>query len=79
MSSRWRLVHHHRAAIGNLMEYAWVRPNLKIAKLDAARDAQEIHGEVIGDPEWVERESDSVTLVWEIDPDHWYTITELEG
>ena len=42
------------------------------------RDAKEIHGE-ISDPEWVESESDSVTLVWEIDEDHRYTLTELEG
>ena len=30
-------------------------------------------------PEWVESESHPVTLVWEIDEDHWYTLTELEG
>ena len=53
-----------------MAEYAWVRPNLEMAKSDAARDAQEIHGEVVGDPKWVERESDPVTLVWEIDEDH---------
>ncbi len=77
MSPRWRLIRHHRAAIGDLMEYVWVRPNLKMAKSDAASDAQEIHGEVVGDPEWVERESDPETLVWQIDPDHWYTLTQL--
>jgi len=60
-----------------MSEYAWVRPNLEMAKSDAARDAREIHGEVVGDPVWVERESDPVTLVWEIDEDHWYTLTEL--
>ena len=76
MNSRWRLVRHHRAAIGDITEYAWVRPNLEMAKSDAVGDAKEIHGEV-GDPEWVESESDSMTLVWEIDEDHWYTLTEL--
>ena len=60
-----------------MAEYAWVRPNLEMAKADAARDAQEIHDEVVGDPEWVERESDPVTLVWEIDEEHWYTLTQL--
>ncbi len=40
------------------------------------RDAKEIHGE-IGDPEWVESESDPMTLVWVIDEDHWYTLTQL--
>jgi len=73
----WRLIRHHRAAIGDMAEYAWVRPKLEMAKSDAARDAQEIHGEVVGDPKWVERESDPVTLVWEIDQDHWYTLTQL--
>ena len=53
-----------------------MRPNLEMAKSDAARDAKEIHGEV-GDPKWVERESDPVTLVWEIDEDHWYILTQL--
>ncbi len=76
MNSRWRLIRHHRAAIGDMAEYAWVRPNLEMAKSDAVQDAKEIHGEV-GDPEWVESESDPVTLVWEIDEDHWYTLTEL--
>ena len=73
----WRLIRHHRAAIGDMAEYAWVRPNLEMAKSDAASDAQEIHGEVVGAPEWVKRESDPVTYVWEIDSDHWYTLTEL--
>jgi len=77
VSGRWRLIRHHRAAIGDMSEYAWVRPNLEMAKSDASRDAQEIHGEVVGDPEWVKRESDPVTYVWEIDSDHWYTLTEL--
>ncbi len=78
MNSRWRLTRHHRAAIGDMAEYAWVRSNLEMAKSDAVRDAREIHAEV-GDPEWVESESDPVTLVWEIDEDHWYALTELEG
>ncbi len=77
MSPRWRLIRHHRASIGDMAEYAWVRPSLEVAKSDAASDAQEIHGEAVGDPEWVERESDPETLVWEIDEDHWYTLTEL--
>ena len=47
---------HHRAAIGDMAEYAWVRPNLEMAKSDANRDSKEIHGEV-GDPNWVKRES----------------------
>ncbi len=34
-------------------------------------------GRRLGDPEWVESESDPVTLVLEIDEDHWYTLTEL--
>ncbi len=76
MNSRWRLIRHHRAAIGDMAEYAWVRPNLEMAKADAVRDAKEIHG-AVGDPEWVESESDPVTLVWEIDEEHWYTLTEL--
>ncbi len=79
MSPRWRLIRYHRAAIGDLMEYVWVRPNLEMAKSDAASDAKEIHGEVVGDPEWIERESDPQTLVWEIDSDHWYTLTLLAG
>ena len=78
MSGQWRLIRHHRAAIGDMAEYAWVRPNLEMAKSDAVGDAREIHAEV-GDPEWVESESDPVTLVWEIDEDHWYTLTGLEG
>ncbi len=77
MSPRWRLIRHHRAAIGDMAEYAWVRSDLEMAKSDAVRDAKEIHGEAVGDPEWVERESDPETLVWEIDPDHWYTLTQL--
>jgi hypothetical protein len=77
MTGRWRLIRHHRAAIGDMAEYAWVRPNLEMAKSDAASDAQEIHGEVVGDPEWVKRESDPLTYVWEIDSDHWYSLTEL--
>ncbi len=76
MSPRWRLIRHHRAAIGDMAEYAWVRPNLKMAKSDAASDAKEIHGEV-GPMNWVERESDPETFVWQIDPDHWYTLTQL--
>jgi len=60
-----------------MAEYAWVRPNLEMAKSDAASDAQEIHGEEVGDSEWVESESDPKTLVWEIDSDHWYTLTQL--
>jgi len=76
MSGRWRLVRHHRAAIGDIAEYAWVRPNLEMAKSDAVGDAKEIHGEV-DDPEWVGSESDPKTLVWEIDEDHWYTLTQL--
>ncbi len=39
MSPRWRLIRHHRAAIGDMAEYAWVRPNLEMAKSDAVRDA----------------------------------------
>ena len=77
MTSRWRLIRHHRAAIGDMAEYVWVRPNLEMAKSDAASDAQEIHGKVVGDPEWVKRESDPVTYVWEIDSDHWYSLTQL--
>ncbi len=77
MSPRWRLIRHHRAAIGDMAEYAWVRPNLEMSKSDAVRDAKEIHGEAVGDPVWVERESDDETLVWQIDPDHWYTLTQL--
>ena len=79
MNSRWRLIRHHRAAIGDMAEYAWVRPNLEMAKSDAVGDAKEIHGEVVGDPNWVKRESDPLTLVWEIDEDHRYTLTQLEG
>jgi hypothetical protein len=60
-----------------MSEYAWVRPNLEMAKADAASDAREIHDEAVGDPEWVERESDPQTFVWEIDEDHWYTLTQL--
>ena len=77
MSGGWRLIRHHRAAIGDIAEYAWVRPNLEMAKSDAVGDAKEIHGEAVGDPNWVKRESDPVTYVWEIDSDHWYTLMEL--
>jgi len=77
MSPRWRLIRHHRVAIGDMAEYAWVRPNLEMAKSDAVGDAKEIHGEVVGDPAWVKSESDPETLVWEIDEDHWYTLVKL--
>ena len=60
-----------------MAEYAWVRPNLEMAKSDAVGDAKEIHGEVVGTRNWVKRKSDPVTYVWEIDSDHWYTLTQL--
>ncbi len=78
MKSRWRLIRHHRAAIGDMAEYAWVRPNLEMAKSDAVRDAKAIHGEV-GPMKWVKRKSDPVTHVWDLDQDNWYTLTELDG
>ncbi len=58
-------------------------PQPRDGQVGRLQDAKEIHGEVVGDPEWVKRESDPVTYVWEIDSDHWYSLTEraeeLEG
>ncbi len=86
MNRRWKLSRHRRTVYGDVVQDfkgpEWYT-NLETAKSDAVRDAKEIHGESVGDPKWVERESDPATLVWEIDSDHWYTLTEraeeLEG
>ncbi len=81
MSGRWKLSRHGRGAMGKELQYLkgpeWICVNLAMGQTVAVRDAKEIHGEAVGGPEWVERESDPETLVWEIDSDHWYTLTQL--
>ena len=80
MSEQWKLSRHDRGATGKEMQYfkgpEWVYPNLEMGQTAAVRDAQEIHGEV-GPMNWVNHKSDPVTFMWEIDQDHWYTLTQL--
>ena len=80
MSGRWKLSRHDRGAMGKELQYfkgpEWIGVNLELGQTAAVRDAKEIHGEV-GPMNWVNHKSDPETLVWEIDSDHWYTLTQL--
>ncbi len=84
----WKLTRHHRPydeEVIRVVRDEWVRPERGMLETEAVRDANEVYGGKVGEPEWQEMEmpGSPVGLIWIVDEGLWYSLVklaeELEG
>ena len=78
----WKLTRHHRPhdeEVIHVVRDEWVCPERGMLETEAVRDANEVYGKKVGEPEWQETEmpGSPVEFIWIIDEGLWYSLTEL--